>query len=95
VFLGFTVLVRARQLGIETIGEIELAWRHLQSSHGWLSPAQTETTTTALIAAIFKTAGLHAACGNIGYAACDLAVEALGKSPTPRLATHRLGDCRN
>jgi len=43
-----------------------------------------KTTTTALIAAIFKTAGLHApACGNIGYAACDLAAEALGKSPLP------------
>ncbi|HAX89680.1 MAG TPA: hypothetical protein DCY91_26340, partial [Cyanobacteria bacterium UBA11370] len=34
-----------------------------------------KTTTTALIAAIFQTAGFHApACGNIGYAACELAV---------------------
>ncbi len=77
------VLVRARHLGIETIGEIELAWRHLQTSP-WLAITGTngKTTTTALIAAIFKTAGLHApACGNIGYAACDLALEALGKSP--------------
>jgi UDP-N-acetylmuramoylalanine--D-glutamate ligase len=77
------LLVRARQLDIETIGEIELAWRHLQSCP-WLAITGTngKTTTTALIAAIFKTAGLHApACGNIGYAACDLAIEALGKSP--------------
>ena len=79
------VLVRARHLGIETIGEIELAWRHLHTSP-WLAITGTngKTTTTALIAAIFKTAGLHApACGNIGYAACDLALEALGKSPLP------------
>lgn len=34
------VLVRARHLGIETIGEIELAWRHLQTSPGWQSRAQ-------------------------------------------------------
>lgn len=79
-----SVLVRARQLGIETIGEIELAWRHLQFCP-WLAITGTngKTTTTALIAAIFKTAGLYApACGNIGYAACDLALDVLNKSPT-------------
>lgn len=67
-------LVRARELGIETIGEMELAWRHLQS-RPWLAITGTngKTTTTALVAAIFQTAGLHApACGNIGYAACEL-----------------------
>jgi len=49
------VLVRARQLGIETIGEIELAWRHLQSCP-WLAITGTngKTNTTALIAAILK-----------------------------------------
>lgn len=76
------VLVRARQLGIETIGEMELAWRHLQSCP-WVSITGTngKTTTTALIAAIFQTAGFHApACGNIGYAACDLALEVLNES---------------
>lgn len=75
-------LVAARKLGIETIGEMELAWRHLQSCP-WVSITGTngKTTTTALIAAIFQTAGFHApACGNIGYAACDLALEVLGKS---------------
>jgi len=76
------VLVQARKLGIETIGEMELAWRHLQS-FPWVGITGTngKTTTTALIAAIFQTAGFHApACGNIGYAACDLALEVLGKS---------------
>ncbi len=71
------VLVEARNQGIDTIGEIELAWRHLQSCP-WVGITGTngKTTTTALIAAIFQTAGFNApACGNIGYAACELALE--------------------
>lgn len=67
-------LVAARAQGIETIGEIELAWRHLRD-HPWIGITGTngKTTTTALVAAIFKAAGHRApACGNIGYSACDL-----------------------
>ncbi|MCL1468701.1 UDP-N-acetylmuramoyl-L-alanine--D-glutamate ligase [Argonema galeatum] len=70
------VLLRARELGIETIGEIELAWRRLQTCP-WVGVTGTngKTTTTALIAAIFQAAGYNApACGNIGYAACELAL---------------------
>ncbi|MBD1930776.1 MULTISPECIES: UDP-N-acetylmuramoyl-L-alanine--D-glutamate ligase [Cyanophyceae] len=70
------LLVQARELGIETIGEMELAWRYLQSCP-WVGITGTngKTTTTALIAAIFQAAGFHApACGNIGYAACELAL---------------------
>ncbi|MEH1901048.1 MAG: UDP-N-acetylmuramoyl-L-alanine--D-glutamate ligase [Nostoc sp.] len=70
------VLVEARQLGIETIGEMELAWRNLRSLP-WVGITGTngKTTTTALIAAIFQAAELNApACGNIGYAACDVAL---------------------
>ncbi|MBE9190111.1 UDP-N-acetylmuramoyl-L-alanine--D-glutamate ligase [Gloeocapsopsis crepidinum LEGE 06123] len=70
-------LVAAREQGIETIGEMELAWRNLQSCP-WVVITGTngKTTTTALIAAIFQTAGWNApACGNIGYAACELALE--------------------
>ncbi|NER04434.1 MAG: UDP-N-acetylmuramoyl-L-alanine--D-glutamate ligase, partial [Okeania sp. SIO3C4] len=69
-------LQRARESGIETIGEMELAWRYLKSSP-WVGITGTngKTTTTALVAAIFQTAGLNApACGNIGYAACELAL---------------------
>ncbi|MGV0027433.1 UDP-N-acetylmuramoyl-L-alanine--D-glutamate ligase [Phormidesmis priestleyi] len=69
-------LTRARTLGIETIGEMELAWRHLQSCP-WIGVTGTngKTTTTALIAAIFQTAGFHApAFGNIGFAACEVAM---------------------
>ncbi|MBD2045849.1 UDP-N-acetylmuramoyl-L-alanine--D-glutamate ligase [Coleofasciculus sp. FACHB-64] len=70
------ILVEARKLGIETIGEIELAWRHLQSCP-WVGITGTngKTTTTALVAAIFQAANFHApACGNIGYAAGELAL---------------------
>ncbi len=77
------VLVQARKLGIDTIGEMELAWRHLNWVP-WVGITGTngKTTTTALIAAIFQTAGLHApACGNIGNAACDVALEVLDKAP--------------
>ncbi len=70
------VLVQARDLGIETIGEMELAWRYLRSIP-WVAITGTngKTTTTSLIASIFQTAGLNApACGNIGYAACEAAL---------------------
>lgn len=69
-------LVKARRMGIETIGEMEFAWQNLQSCP-WIGITGTngKTTTTALIAAIFQTAGFHApAFGNIGYAACEVAM---------------------
>lgn len=69
------VLIEARNKGIDTIGEVELAWRNLKSIP-WVGITGTngKTTTTALIAAIFQAAGLNApACGNIGYAICELA----------------------
>ena len=77
-------LVKAREMGIETIGEMELAWRHLNQAP-WVGITGTngKTTTTALIAAIFQTAGCHApACGNIGYATCDLARDYLNSQKT-------------
>ncbi|MBO3461261.1 UDP-N-acetylmuramoyl-L-alanine--D-glutamate ligase [Aetokthonos hydrillicola Thurmond2011] len=76
-------LVKARQLGIETIGEMELAWRNLQATP-WIAITGTngKTTTTSLIEAIFKTAGFNApACGNIGYAACEVALSSTEGSP--------------
>ncbi|MFB2895949.1 UDP-N-acetylmuramoyl-L-alanine--D-glutamate ligase [Aerosakkonemataceae cyanobacterium BLCC-F50] len=70
------ILIRARELGIEAIGEMELAWRYLRNIP-WVAITGTngKTTTTALIAAIFQAAGFNApACGNIGFAACELAL---------------------
>ncbi|MGL5939646.1 MAG: UDP-N-acetylmuramoyl-L-alanine--D-glutamate ligase [Waterburya sp.] len=72
-------LETARQLGISTIGEIELAWRYLKQIP-WVGITGTngKTTTTALTAAIFDAAGFNApACGNIGNAACELAIKNL------------------
>ncbi|MFQ3618733.1 MAG: UDP-N-acetylmuramoyl-L-alanine--D-glutamate ligase [Cyanobacteriota bacterium] len=75
-------LEQARSLGIETIGEMELAWRSL-STIPWVAITGTngKTTTTALTAAIFQAAGLNApACGNIGYAACEVALNLAGET---------------
>ncbi len=69
-------LVKAREMGIDTIGEMELAWRYLDDIP-WVAVTGTngKTTTTALINAIFQAAGLNTiACGNIGFAACELAL---------------------
>ncbi|TAD78533.1 MAG: UDP-N-acetylmuramoyl-L-alanine--D-glutamate ligase [Oscillatoriales cyanobacterium] len=69
-------LARARALGIDTIGEMELAWRNL-GDRPWVGITGTngKTTTTALTAAIFQAAGFNApAGGNIGTAACGLAL---------------------
>lgn len=63
------------ELQIEALGELELAWRTL-STVPWVAVTGTngKTTTTALIAAIFARAGFNApACGNIGFAACEVA----------------------
>ncbi|MGC9505235.1 UDP-N-acetylmuramoyl-L-alanine--D-glutamate ligase [Baaleninema sp.] len=76
-------LDRSRELGIETIGEMELAWRHLQSCP-WVGITGTngKTTTTALTAAIFQAAGYNApACGNIGNAACELVLSQANGKP--------------
>lgn len=69
-------LVKARSMGIDTIGEMELAWRYLQDIP-WVAITGTngKTTTTALTDAIFQAAGLETiGCGNIGFAACELAL---------------------
>ncbi|MEM8640875.1 MAG: UDP-N-acetylmuramoyl-L-alanine--D-glutamate ligase [Cyanobacteria bacterium P01_G01_bin.54] len=69
------LLQQAREQGIPTIGEMELAWQQLQPIP-WVGITGTngKTTTTALVGAMFQAAGLHApTCGNIGYAACELA----------------------
>ncbi len=66
-----SALVKAREMGIETIGE--LAWRELKDIP-WVGITGTngKTTVTSIAAAIFQAAGLDApACGNIGLAACE------------------------
>lgn len=70
------LLEQARALGIPTIGEMELAWQQL-SHTPWVGVTGTngKTTTTALVGAMFQAGGRQApTCGNIGYAACELAL---------------------
>ncbi len=71
------ILVQAREYNIPMYGEIELAWRSLQQIP-WVGITGTngKTTTTALCSALFQGGGFNApACGNIGYAACELGLQ--------------------
>ena len=78
-------VVQARSLKIDTIGEIELAWRYLKHIP-WVGITGTngKTTVTALTTAIFQAAGLKAiACGNIGFPACEIALQVLQQQIQP------------
>ncbi|MGB3614749.1 MAG: UDP-N-acetylmuramoyl-L-alanine--D-glutamate ligase [Elainellaceae cyanobacterium] len=78
-------LVHARALGIEVMGEMELAWQTLQTVP-WIAVTGTngKTTVTALIEAVFAAAGHRApACGNIGRAACEVALESIKEEESP------------
>ncbi|AFZ48804.1 UDP-N-acetylmuramoylalanine--D-glutamate ligase [Cyanobacterium stanieri PCC 7202] len=77
------ILEEARAKGVMTIGEMELAWRYLNTSP-WIGITGTngKTTTTALIEAMLKAGNIKtSACGNIGYAASELALESLDNPP--------------
>ncbi|MFN5725167.1 MAG: Mur ligase family protein, partial [Pseudanabaena sp.] len=76
---------QARSLGLDTIGEIELAWRYLKHIP-WVGITGTngKTTVTSLTAEIFQAAGLKAiACGNIGFPACEIALQVLQQKLDP------------
>jgi len=71
------VLAEARKHHVPMYGEMELAWRYLNHLR-WVGITGTngKTTTTALCSALFQQVGWHApACGNIGYAACELGLQ--------------------
>ncbi|MBE9222181.1 UDP-N-acetylmuramoyl-L-alanine--D-glutamate ligase [Cyanobacterium stanieri LEGE 03274] len=77
------ILLEAREKGITTIGEMELAWQYL-NSFPWIGITGTngKTTTTALVEAMLKAGNINtSACGNIGYAASELALESLENPP--------------
>ncbi|MEM1684921.1 MAG: UDP-N-acetylmuramoyl-L-alanine--D-glutamate ligase [Nanopusillaceae archaeon] len=77
-------LEQARGLGIPVWGEAEVAWQVL-GQVPWIGVTGTngKTTTTALLAAMLRTAGLDApACGNIGLPLAAVAREVvLGRRP--------------
>lgn len=70
------VIAAARQRGIEVIGEIELASRHMRAQIVGITGTNGKTTTTALTGEMFKRGGFSTyVCGNIGVPMCDYALE--------------------
>ncbi len=68
------VIERARERGLTVIGELELAWRMLESPMIAVTGTNGKTTTVHLIAAIHRAAGLPVAlAGNVGLALSALA----------------------
>jgi UDP-N-acetylmuramoylalanine--D-glutamate ligase len=61
------VIAAARQRGLRVLGELELAWRLLPNSFVAVTGTNGKTTTTELLGAIWREAGLPAAlAGNVG-----------------------------
>src|SRR4051812_2181894 len=78
------VIAEARRRGMTVIGELELAWR-LLGERAWVVVTGTngKTTTTELLGAIYREAGLpHAVVGNVGTAATALAGTPLAPEAT-------------
>jgi UDP-N-acetylmuramoylalanine--D-glutamate ligase len=65
--LTIPLLQRASERAIPIVGEIELAWRHLQGTVIAITGSNGKSTTTALIGEILKVAGRQPiVAGNIG-----------------------------
>jgi UDP-N-acetylmuramoylalanine--D-glutamate ligase len=63
----------ARERGKEVVGELEVAWRLLPNEFIAVTGTNGKTTTTALLGAIHREAGIpHAVAGNIGTALSSL-----------------------
>jgi UDP-N-acetylmuramoylalanine--D-glutamate ligase len=72
-------ILEAKDLGVEIIGELELAYRHCKGSFLGITGTNGKTTTTSLVGAIFAESGRdHAVVGNIGLPAISKALEASG-----------------
>ncbi len=74
------ILEEARKKGIETIGELEFAWRHVlkDSKVVAITGSNGKTTTTSLVDHILSIAGInHFTGGNIGTAATDCRGESI------------------
>jgi UDP-N-acetylmuramoylalanine--D-glutamate ligase len=68
------VVQAARQRGIEVLGELELAWRLLPNRFVAVTGTNGKTTTTELLGAIARAAGLDVAvAGNVGTPLSSLA----------------------
>lgn len=61
------LIVEARRRGLEVVGELEVAWRLLPNEFIAVTGTNGKTTTTELLGAIHRTAGLPVAvAGNVG-----------------------------
>jgi UDP-N-acetylmuramoylalanine--D-glutamate ligase len=68
------VIAAARQRGIEVTGELELAWRLIPNPFTAVTGTNGKTTTTELLGAIAREAGLDVAvAGNVGTPLASLA----------------------
>lgn len=69
-------VVKAKELGIKIIGELELAYRLSKGKYIAITGTNGKTTTTTLVGEIFKNAGKETfVVGNIGVAAISKAFE--------------------
>jgi UDP-N-acetylmuramoylalanine--D-glutamate ligase len=64
---GAPVIVAARERGLPVLGELELAWRLLPGRFVAVTGTNGKTTTTELLGAVWRAAGLPVAvAGNVG-----------------------------
>jgi UDP-N-acetylmuramoylalanine--D-glutamate ligase len=67
------VVAAARDRGIDVVGELELGWRLLANDFCAVTGTNGKTTTTELIGAAYRAAGLPVAvAGNVGTPVCAL-----------------------
>ncbi|HEX6601304.1 MAG TPA: UDP-N-acetylmuramoyl-L-alanine--D-glutamate ligase, partial [Solirubrobacterales bacterium] len=70
-------IAAARERGLETMGELELAWRRLPNRFVAVTGTNGKTTTTELLGHLYRTAGEPVAvAGNVGRPLASLAGEA-------------------
>jgi UDP-N-acetylmuramoylalanine--D-glutamate ligase len=70
------VIARARKIGLEVVGELEIGWRLLPNEFCAVTGTNGKTTTTELIGAIYRQAGLPVAvAGNVGVPVSSFAGE--------------------
>jgi UDP-N-acetylmuramoylalanine--D-glutamate ligase len=70
------VVLRARELGLEVAGELELAWRLIPNEFVAITGTNGKTTTVELLGEIHRRAGIDVAvAGNVGTPLASLAGE--------------------